>query len=382
MNGDAALAPVEAARAGTGDAPPQSRWSHAWRRWLGWRASGPVALLLVAGGAVGPEGVNLLSATVLSSLSPVVHVAIAALGVIVGLGVGDRRTDRPRVFAAASLEAAITALVVIAGIAALFTWMLPASASSPWMVAAACGVCAATSLAFPRGNPLEPRPAGVRATEFGAVLPVLAGALLLASLRSGSPLEAASLVAQASGVTLALAGAGWLLLTRAESETEERVFGVAVLLLVGGIADALSLSALATGLVAGVFWRYAGRHPRDTISRDVVLVQHACVVLVLIVAGARAVHTFESLTLASVYLLMRLLGKAGGGTLAVRVIGPDAPPGLMLRLLSPGVLGVAFALNALTIAGPDGALVLSAVVAGTIAAEIVGIFLPARRLDQ
>jgi hypothetical protein len=382
MSGTPAAPPVE----GTGArlaAPPHSRWTRGWRRRVGWQAlSAPVAPLLVAGGVVGPEGINLLSATALSSLGPVVPVAIAALGVIVGLGVGDRRTDRLRVFAAATLEATGTAFVVAGGIAALFVWVLPTSASSLWTVAAVCGLCAATSLAFPRGNPLEPRSLGVRATEFGAVLPILAGALLLASLRSGSVLEAASLVAKASGVTLALAGAGWLLLTRAGSETEERVFGVAVLLLVGGIADALSLSALSTGLVAGLFWRFAGRHPRDTISRDVVLVQHACVVLVLIVSGARAVHTAESLLLALVYLLLRLLGKAGGATLAARVIGPDAPIGLAARLLSPGVLGVAFALNALAIAGPDASLVLSAVVAGTIAAEVVGAFLPARRSDE
>ena len=52
-------------------------------------------------------------------------------------------------------------------------------------------------------------------------------------------------------------------LTRASSETEERVFAVSALLLVGGVAAALSLSALFGGLVAGVFWRYAGRHPRE-----------------------------------------------------------------------------------------------------------------------
>lgn len=383
MSGTDAVVAADATDAGLAVAPPHGRSTRGWRRRMGWQAlSAPVAPLLVAGGVIGPEGVNLLSATALTLLGPAVPVAIAALGVIVGLGVGDRRTDRPRVFAAATLEAATTAVAVAGGIAALFVWGLLRPANSLWTVAAACGLCAATSLAFPRGNPLEPRSLGVRATEFGAVVPILAGALLLASLRSGSALEAASLVAQASGVTLALAGAGWLLLTRAGSETEERVFGVAVLLLVGGIADALSLSALSTGFVAGVFWRFAGRHPRDTISRDVVLVQHACVVLVLVVAGARAVHTAESLLLASVYLVLRLLGKAGGATLAARVIGADAPIGLVARLLSPGVLGAAFALNALAIGGPDAGLVLSAVVAGTIAAEIVGVLLPARRSDE
>ncbi len=340
----------------------------------------PVALLLLAGFVLGPDGVNLLSVSVLASLGPLVPVAIAALGVVVGMGVGDRRTERPKLLAAATLDATLTAVAVAAGVAGFSAWRLPHGAS--WIVAAACGVCAATSLALPRGNPLEPRTPGVRATEFGAVLPLLAGALLLASLRSESVREAAVLVLEASGVTLALAAAGWLLLTRADTETEERVFGMAVLLLVGGIAGALSLSALSAGLVAGVFWRFAGRHPRDTISRDVVLVQHACVVLVLTVAGAQARHTAESLTLAAVYLLLRLLAKGLGGTLVARVMGAGTPPGMTWRLLSPGVLGVAFALNAHPIAGPDGALVLATVVAGTIAAEAAGVFLPAVRADE
>ncbi len=365
--------------------PPESRgrWAREFPQRLGRHImTAPVALLLLAGSAIGPEGVNLLSASVLASLGPFLPVAIAALGVMVGIGVGDRRTERPRLLAAATFEATLTAAAVAAAVGAFLVWRRPEGASVPWLAAAACGVCAATSLAFPRGNPLEPRPPGVRVTELGAVLPILAGALLLAGLRTATALEAGALVVQALGVTLTLAAAGWLLLTRADTETEERVFGVALLLLVGGIASALSLSALATGLVAGVFWRFAGRHPRDTISRDVVLVQHACVVLVLLVAGAAAVHTSESLTLAGVYLLVRLLAKGTGGVLAMRAIGGGAPPGLTWRLLSPGVLGVAFAMNAHSIAGSAGALVLATVVAGTIAAEAAGVFLPAVRADE
>lgn len=376
------LTTVDPAEARADVAATPAQWARGFpQRFVRHLMSAPVAMLLLAGMAAGPSGVNLLSSSVLAALSPLVPVAIAALGVIVGMGVGDRRTERPRLFIAASLDAVLTAVLVAAAVA-LFLAGIGSGASAPLMVAAACGVCAATSVAFPRGNPLEARPPGVRITEFGAVLPILAGALLLASLRASNSLDAASLVIEASGVTLALAAAGWLLLTRADTETEERVFGVAVLLLVGGIAGALSLSALSTGLVAGVFWRFAGRHPRDTISRDIVLVQHACVVLVLIVAGARVVHTADSLTLAAVYLLARLLAKGAGGAVAARVIGAGTPPGLNWRLLSPGVVGVAFALNALPIAGDSGALVLAAVVAGTVAGEAAGVFLPAVRADE
>jgi hypothetical protein len=283
---------------------------------------------------------------------------------------------------AASVESGLTMMLVGSGLALALSLGLSAPATPWWAVAALGGVCAATSLTLPRGSPLEPLPPAARLAELGVLLPIVAGGLVLALVSAGAPLDAVVLVAQASGVTLALAAAGWLLLTQAASETEERVFGVAALLLVGGLADALSLSALLCGLVAGLFWRVAGRHPRDTISRDVLFAQQPLAMLVLLVAGARAEHSSASLTLASVYLLLRLAGKLAGGALARRVVGQEAPRGLVLRLLSPGVFGVALALNALTTMGPAGVVVLSAVVAGTLGAELVGLALPPRRADE
>ena len=77
--------------------------------------------------------------------------------------------------------------------------------------------------------------------------------------------RAVALLGHATLITLLLAAAGWLLLPTS-SETEERVFAVSALLLVGGVADALSMSALFTGLAAGLFWRYAGSRPRETVT--------------------------------------------------------------------------------------------------------------------
>jgi hypothetical protein len=47
--------------------------------------------LLPAGVAVGPNGLGFLSPSVLSYLDPAIPVALAALGVLVGLGLGGRR---------------------------------------------------------------------------------------------------------------------------------------------------------------------------------------------------------------------------------------------------------------------------------------------------
>jgi hypothetical protein len=103
---------------------------------------------------------------------------------------------------------------------------------------------------------------------------MVAGGLVLAWLLAGSFGGAALLIGHACGVILALAAGAWLLSTRSSSETEERVLAVSALLLVGGVAGALSVSAPLGGLVAGAFWRYAGRHPRETIDRDVLFVRH------------------------------------------------------------------------------------------------------------
>ena len=362
---------------------PDGRRARSWRGLLVWSAtSAPVALLLTAGIAFGPRGINLLSPATLPFLDPVVPVALAALGVLVGLGVGDRRTDDRRVFGAACLVAAVTMLVVSAGFAVV-TLAAMSSIARPFLtLILTSGICAATSLTLPAGNPLEPRTAASRVVELGVLLPIVAGGLMLAWLRAGSSAGAALLVAQACGVTLALAAAGWLLLTRASSETEERVFAVSALLLVGGVADALSLSALFGGLVAGVFWRYAGRHPRNTISRDVLFVQHPLLVLVLLVAGARADLSTASLALGAGYVVLRVVGLLAGGTVARHVAGVNAPRDLGLYVLPPGVFGVAFALNAVSVVGADASMLLAAVVVGTIGSELVALLLPPRRVGE
>ena len=361
----------------------ERRRSPRWRGLLVWSAtSAPVALLLTAGIALGPQGINLLSPAALTLLEPVVPVAFAALGVLVALGVGDRRAGDWRVFGAACLAAAVTMLVVSAGLAVVPLAALPSIGQPFWILILTGGICAATSLTLPSGDSLEPRSAATRVIELGVLLPIVVGGLTLAWLRAGSSVSASVLVAQACGVTLALAASAWLLLTRASSETEERVFAVSALLLVGGAAAALSLSALFGGLVAGVFWRYAGRHPRETIGRDVLFVQHPLLVLVLLVAGARADLSPATLALGAAYVWLRVAGRLVAGTFASRVVGVNAPRDLGRHLLPPGVFGVGFALNGVSVLGGDASMLLAVVVAGTIGAELVAALLPPRSVDQ
>ena len=347
-------------------APAAGRPPAGWRRLVAWSAtSAPVALLLIAGLAIGPRGLNLLGPDVLALLDPVVPIALAALGVLVGLSVRDRR-----LFAAAGVGAVATMLVVSIGVATVVSGRASLGGSF-WMFALASGICAASSLTLPPTDLLEPPSTATRIIGLGVLLPIVAGAVVLAWLRAVSAPGTLALMAQGAAVTLALAVAAWLLLTRVASETEERVFAVSALLLVGGVADALSLSALFGGLVAGLFWRYAGRHPRETITRDVLFVQHPLVVLVLLVAGARTELSFLALGLGTAYLLLRVVGQLAGGILTRRAAAGEAPRDLGLHLLPPGVFGVAFALNLAAIAAADGGILLAAVVVGTIGSELV-----------
>jgi hypothetical protein len=341
-----------------------------------------VGLLLVAGIAVGPRGINLLSVSTLTLLDPVVPVALAAFGVLLGLSVSDRRTDDASTLVAACLAAAVTVLVVSAGFGVVALNAMSSVAQPFWILILAGGICAATSLTLPSDNSLEPRSGATRIIELGVLLPIVAGGVMLAWLRAGSFAGAGVLVTHAGGVTLALTAAAWLLLTKASSEMEERVFAVSALLLVGGVAAALSLSALFGGLVAGLLWRYAGRHPLETIRRDVLFVQHPLLVVVLLVAGARADLSSLTLALGVGYVVLRFAGQLAAAAVARRVVGRKMLHDLGFHLLPPGVFGVGFALNAVSVVGTDASMLLAAVVVGTIGAELVAVLLPPRSVGE
>ena len=85
-------------------------------------------------------------------------------------------------------------LVVSGGFAAVtLAAMLPIDRSF-WTLILLSGICAATSLTLPVGNPLGPRTTATRVMEFGVLLPIVAGGLVLAWLRADSPGGAAVLV--------------------------------------------------------------------------------------------------------------------------------------------------------------------------------------------
>lgn len=341
-------------------------------RLAGWSASSvPVASLLLVGIALGPRSISLLSPGVLSLVDPAIPVALAALGALVGLSVDVRRTGDRRPFAAAVLESGLTAVLVAAPLVLLAPTVLTMTAVPVWMLASALGLCAATSLAVPGDILTEPRAMHARVMELDVLLPIVVGGLLLGTMAHGATPTAITLVAQTALIAVVLAAAGWLLLAKAASDTEQRVFALSTMLLIGGVADYLSLSALLSGLLAGTFWQLAGGQARESLRRDALYIQHSLLVLVLVVAGARTDFSLASSAMAAVYVFLRTAAKVLGGSVAGRIAGAVEARAFGLHLLSPGVFGVALALNTVRAAGPDATILLTIVVLGTIGSELV-----------
>jgi hypothetical protein len=358
-------------RARTGIDSPPSRWARS-RLALGLSLSPMPGLLLPIGIALGPDGLQVLSPRVLSLLDPVVSVALAALGVLIGLGLDLRLPGEGRLLGAATVESSLTMLVVGAGI--LVAGIAdPAPGLSIGLVALLLGICASTSSTRPPAYPRGPAATIARIGDLDDVLPILMGGIALALVREPSAQAASWLTLQAIALSLAVATAGRLLVAKAASDAEERVFTIGTVLLLGGIAEYLALSALLAGLVAGIFLTMRSGDERDRISRDIRHIQHPLVVLVLLIAGARTTFSLTIATLALVYVALRILAKLGGGWLIARLLSPRLPSDLGLRLLSPGVIAVAFALNAGQ--ATSAALpILSVAVIGSMASDLLSPF--------
>jgi hypothetical protein len=334
-----------------------------------WSSGAQILVVLCAGIALGPNALGILRDNILSLVDPVVPVALAALGVLVAFELGTALWMRARVLAAVSAQAFTAVGVVAAGTLAFMHLSGDSGSTSALMLVIALGICAAPSSAMGTVDPAG-RSMITRLIDLDALPAIISGGLVIVAMREPDLGGAASITAQLVGIVLTVAIAGWLLLARTASETEQRVFGVATLLLLGGVADYLSLSALLAGLVAGTFWSIAGGAAREGLERDLALVQHPMVALILVVAGARLEFTSGTIGLAVAYVLLREVGKLTGSLVAVW-IDPAISRSIATHLLTPGIVGVAFALNALRSGSPDMTAVLSVAVLGTIGSQLV-----------
>jgi hypothetical protein len=332
----------------------------------------PVVLILLLGAVLGAGGLAVLTPAVLAVIDPVLPVAVAVLGILAGLEfTRPAAPNRWSLLRKASIESLLTGVLVAAGI-----WLvMPASpdigTSDGWLVAIVCGLCASMSATLPDADPDRLRAAAIRLRDLDAFLPAIVGGLLLAFLHSHSPLASLGLTLQATILALLISATAWLLLADSSPSTEQRVFSIAALLLIGGIADYLSLSALAGGLLAGLFWGYVGGVARDCIEREARYLRHPLIVLMLLAAGAKLTFSGWILILAIAYVLLRVAGKLLGGRLTRLVPGVAIPDNVGAALLPPGVFGIAFALDATSMMQSAATSILAATVLGSIGCQLL-----------
>jgi len=332
----------------------------------------PVVLILLLGVALGPEGLAIITPGVLAVLDPVIPVAVAALGILAGLEfTRPAAPNRWSLLRKANIESLLTGVLVAVGIWLVMPATPDVDGSRVWLIAVMAGVCASMSATLPDADPDRLRPAAIRMRDLDGLLPAVVGAVVLAFLHSYSPIASLGLTIQAAILALLISATAWLLLADTVPSTEQRVFSIAALLLVGGIADYLSLSALVGGLLAGLFWGYVGGVARDCIERDVRYLRHPLVVLMLLTAGAKTTFSIWILMLAAAYLLLRVAGKLAGAWWTRQARGVAIPENVASALLPPGIFGIAFALDASSMMDGSATVILAATVLGSIGSQLV-----------
>src|SRR5687768_3541431 len=192
---------------------------------------------------------------------------------------------------------------------------------------------------------------------------ILAAALSLALLHRDA-VEALAVAGQAAGIAILLAGSGWMLSSARAGHDEHRVFAIGVLLLLGGVADYLSVSALLLGWIAATAWRLMPAKGLADVRLDAAYIQHPTTALLLITAGASAQVSWQVTLIAAAgcaFALAALLVFRRRRSVAVLSFGVP---------LAPAAFVVALVMDAARLE-PRLALVLSAVVLAVSAFDIV-----------
>ncbi len=325
-----------------------------------------ISATLLLGIAAGPYGLHMLSPAVLSLLDPGIAMGLAMLGVFVGLSFNPRR--RPTAGSvAASLVRTGTVMIPVATSVFATLLYLDAMQTPWWVLPVVLGACAAVSESVTDANADD-------------VLMIGAGALVMAALRDPDPRSVAFIVGALFVVALLVAAAGWLLVGQTHVEAEQHVFVVGSLLVLGGAAAYLGMSALLAGLVVGTAWNVAGDIAKTRITRDLYYFQHPLVVLVLIVAGAHATLSIDAFALAAVIIAVRAIARKTGSWLAARF---PADTGPRESLIAAGLIGIGIAIDIYRIA-PGSELtgtIVGTVVIATIGSNMLSAFLPSPRSE-
>jgi hypothetical protein len=178
------------------------------------------------------------------------------------------------------------------------------------------------------------------------------------------------LLGQMAALPIVVGVAAWLLVTPTASETEQRIFTLASLLLIGGLADYLSLSALFSGMMAGALWRLVPGPVGEAVLRDITHLRHPLAAFLMLVVGARMTMS-AGLPLLLGYPLLAIAGGLAARAMIRGLTGPISVSASERQSVAPAVFPVAFALSAVRAAGPQADLLLGVIAAGTIVLQVI-----------
>lgn len=334
----------------------------------------PAVIFVPLGIVLGPQVLGALPRAALTHLDPVVTVALAALGIFIGMGLYTRDATARRLLAAASLEALITIAVVAGSMLFLMSqWGMRLDLAAG-LVATFLGVAASVSSAgAPEHVGSETHTLATRIADLDDGLSVVAGAIVVAAV-SAPNAGIVQTLAYTVAIGIAGGGVGWLLFERAHSAAERAVFVGGALALIGGAAEYMQSSPLLAGMIAGLCWRLLPGEADRVIRLDVSRFQHPLVILLLVTAGALVELTTLVIWLLVPFVIFRLTGKVIGAAVAARMAPPLQTADLAAYLLPPGLLGIALAFNFLQVSSTTVAsAVISTVALGTLAAELLAL---------
>jgi hypothetical protein len=332
----------------------------------------PVVVFLPLGILLGPSGAAVISGSALGHLDVVISIALATLGVFIGIATGTQRGPFRRLMTASTVEAAITILTVGGATYALLqAWQMP-SGMTYALVALTLGLCASASAApsVDEGDD-DARRVAARVADLDDVLPIVLGGVAISLIGGGERLVLLD-VGLSIGIGLAIAASGWLLFELSEG-AERDVFVLGTLALLGGAAAYLETSPLLAGLSAGWLWAQAPGETERVVAAHLRKVQHPLVVILLVTAGASLQVSTAGIWLFAPYVVFRTVGKLTGGWMASRLAPGVAPSDLGAYLIPPGVIGIAFALNVLQVASAEAIPLVFAVSAGAVVSELLAV---------
>ncbi|MBX5484797.1 MAG: cation:proton antiporter [Myxococcaceae bacterium] len=311
-------------------------------------------MFLVFGAILGPGLLRLLHPEDLTNARPMLALGLGMSGMLLGMGLEPQllRSLPAKVWGAAALQSGAAGIAVTIPMAGVFLFALHLGPAAALGAAALLGGVASVSsphmaILWHRSGRLE-RARGISVALL-AMLDDLTGvsafALALVLASGGSVAIGAGLVA----IAILLGGVSGALTAYLIHGTRDRGELVAVLIgsvaLISGVAAFLNVSALITGLSAGLTLAVVGGPQVAQAWRTLSRIERPVYLVLLFLMGAHFdPDVWQAWLVAPVFIALRFLGKVVGGRAASRTAAEllPLPPDLGFALLAQG--GVALCL--------------------------------------